>query len=168
MFCKHVSSGIILNSFTLVKKKDKLQSIAALRQSAERQKIRILKIVILFLNMSFIWLCWSLLQHVRSVVMACKLLAVACGIQFPDQRQNPGRLNWEHGVLATKPPRNSLKIVILNLQKERNQKGLLIIFLQQESSISISDEVAATLQTDSQNRSQSPVRKKWFCWMFSA
>ena len=42
----------------------------------------------------------SLLQHVRS-------LAVACGIQFPDQGLNPGPLHWERGVLATEPPEKS-------------------------------------------------------------
>ena len=36
--------------------------------------------------------------------MACELLAVACGIQFPDQGLNPGPLHWEVRVLATGPP----------------------------------------------------------------
>ena len=29
------------------------------------------------------------LQHVESLVAACKLLVEACGIQFPDQGSNP-------------------------------------------------------------------------------
>ena len=43
----------------------------------------------------------SLLRHVRS-------LAVARGIQFPDQGLNPGPLHWERRVLATEPPEMSL------------------------------------------------------------
>ena len=34
----------------------------------------------------------------------CELLAVACGIEFPDQRLNPDPLHWENEVLATGPP----------------------------------------------------------------
>ena len=36
------------------------------------------------------------------------VLVVACGIYFPDQGSNPGPLHWEHGVLATGPPGQSL------------------------------------------------------------
>ena len=36
-----------------------------------------------------------------------KLLAAACGIQFPDQGSNQGPLYWEGGVLATGPQRKS-------------------------------------------------------------
>ena len=65
----------------------------------------------------FIWLRWVL-------VVACQLLSCgmqppqlwhvnsqlwhACGIQFPDQRSNPGPLHWECGVLSTVPPGKSL------------------------------------------------------------
>ena len=44
----------------------------------------------------FIWL------H-QVLVAVCKLLVVACGIWFPDQRLNPGPLCWGHRVLATGP-----------------------------------------------------------------
>ena len=40
-----------------------------------------------------------------------ELLVAACGIQFPDQRLNPGRLHWELRVSATGPPRKSLLVV---------------------------------------------------------
>ena len=43
---------------------------------------------------------WDLL------VMAFKLLAVACGILFPDPGSNLGTLRWEQGVLGTGPPKN--------------------------------------------------------------
>ena len=36
------------------------------------------------------------------------LLAVACGIWFPDQGSNSSCLQWELGVLATGPPGKSL------------------------------------------------------------
>ena len=32
--------------------------------------------------------------------MACELLVVTYGIQFPHQGWNPGSLLWEHGILA--------------------------------------------------------------------
>ena len=50
------------------------------------------------------WDIWFLLRHARSLVAACELLVVACGIQFPDQRWNLGSLLWEWGVPATGPP----------------------------------------------------------------
>ena len=37
----------------------------------------------------------SLLQHVGSLVTACKLLIVACGVQFPDQGSNLRPLRWK-------------------------------------------------------------------------
>ena len=59
---------------------------------------------------------WSLLQHVGSWLtvfsVACELLVAAYGIWFPDQRLNPGHLHWEHGVLATVPPRKSQECII--------------------------------------------------------
>ena len=72
----------------------------------------------------FIWLHWilaacstwahpSLLWHVGSLVVACKLLVAACGIRFPDQGSNPGSLHWECGVLAIGPPGKSLEWVSL-------------------------------------------------------
>ena len=48
------------------------------------------------------------LQHVGYLVVACKLLVAACGIQFPDQGLNLGQLHWECGVLATGLPGQSL------------------------------------------------------------
>ena len=47
------------------------------------------------------------LWHVGSLVEACKLLAAACEILFPDPGSNLGPLHWEHGVLATGAPRKS-------------------------------------------------------------
>ena len=47
------------------------------------------------------------LCHTGSFVAACKLLAAACGIQFPDQGSNLGPLRWERKVLATGPPGKS-------------------------------------------------------------
>ena len=44
--------------------------------------------------------------HSGSAV-ACELLTVVCGIQFPDQGLNPGPLHWENRFLATGPPRMS-------------------------------------------------------------
>lgn len=40
---------------------------------------------------------WSSLRHARS-------LAVACGIEFPEEGSNPGPLLWEHRVLTIGPP----------------------------------------------------------------
>ena len=60
-----------------------------------------------FTKHTFIWLFGSQLQHGGSLVVAFKLLIVACGVQFPKQGSNPGPLHQEHGVLATGPPRKS-------------------------------------------------------------
>ena len=49
----------------------------------------------------------SSLQHVGYLVVACKLLAVACGIYFSDQGSNSGPLHWECRALATGPPGKS-------------------------------------------------------------
>ena len=68
-----------------------------------------------FFEYLFIWLCRVLIAAHGSFIVpfriftaACKLLVVACGIQFPDQVSNLGPLNWECGVLATRPPGRSL------------------------------------------------------------
>ena len=42
--------------------------------------------------------------HSGSAV-ACELLTVVRGIQFPDQGLNPGPVHWENRFLATGPPR---------------------------------------------------------------
>ena len=39
----------------------------------------------------------------KALVVAYELLAVACGISFPDQGLNPGPPDWEHRALATPP-----------------------------------------------------------------
>ena len=41
------------------------------------------------------------------------MLAVACRIQFPDQRLNVGPLHWKHVVLATRPPGKSLSFILV-------------------------------------------------------
>ena len=55
------------------------------------------------------------LQHAGSLVVACKLLVAACGIQFPDQGSNLGPLHWEHRVLATGPSGKSLVLSFLRV-----------------------------------------------------
>ena len=42
--------------------------------------------------------------HARSLVAACGLLAVACGVQFSDEGLNLGPLHWKPRVLATGLP----------------------------------------------------------------
>ena len=61
---------------------------------------------ILFFKYLFIWLCWVLVVA-HGILFAASLIA-ACGIYFPDQGLNPSLLQWEHGILATGPPRRSL------------------------------------------------------------
>ena len=46
------------------------------------------------------------------LVAACELLVAACRIYFPDQGSNPGRVHWEHGVLATGPQGKSLHVYV--------------------------------------------------------
>ena len=46
----------------------------------------------------------SSLMHVVSLMTACRLLVVSCGIEFPDQGSNLDPLHGELGVLATGPP----------------------------------------------------------------
>ena len=47
-------------------------------------------------------------QCVGLSVVACKLLTVSCGIQFPDQGMNLGPLHCKRRLLATGPPGKSL------------------------------------------------------------
>ena len=47
------------------------------------------------------------LWHLESLVAAFELLAVACGIQFPNQGSNPCPLCWERTVPGTGPPGKS-------------------------------------------------------------
>ena len=42
-------------------------------------------------------------------------LVATCRIWFPDQGSNVGPLYWEHGVLATWPPRKTPPVVIFDL-----------------------------------------------------
>ena len=46
--------------------------------------------------------------------MGCKLLVVACGIQFPNQGLNLGPLHWDPGVLAMGPPGKSPTLVLVS------------------------------------------------------
>ena len=55
---------------------------------------------------------WQLFKKKKLFLWLCWVLAAACGIQFPDQRSNPGPLHWKHGVLATGPPGKSLNYLI--------------------------------------------------------
>ena len=66
-----------------------------------------------FIFILFIWLCRGLScgrWDLQSLVAAWELLIETRGIHFPDQGLNPdlGPLPWECGVLATRPPGNSL------------------------------------------------------------
>ena len=47
-------------------------------------------------------------KYLFLIIWLHRVLVVACGIQFPDQGSNPAPLYWEHRVLATGPPGNSL------------------------------------------------------------
>ena len=55
----------------------------------------------------------SSLSRAGSLVVACELVVVACGIQCPDQGSNWGPLHWESTVLASGPPGKSLWSYIL-------------------------------------------------------
>ena len=52
----------------------------------------------------------------RSILGLCcgmqDLLVVACGVYFPDQGLNPGRLHWELRVPTTGPPGKSFLFVV--------------------------------------------------------
>ena len=77
---------------------------------------------------------WSLFYNSRSLKLGKKqkyfyiylfiwlieVLAVACGIQFPDQWLNQSHLNWEHRVLATGPLRKSPETVKNKFGNENN------------------------------------------------
>ena len=49
------------------------------------------------------------------LVVRCKLFIVAWGIQFPNQESNPDPLYWEHGILATGPPRKFCDSILKEL-----------------------------------------------------
>ena len=48
----------------------------------------------------FFLICIYLFGYARSWFRLVGSLVVACGIQFPDQRSNPGPMCWQLGVLA--------------------------------------------------------------------
>ena len=54
------------------------------------------------------------LRHMGSLVVARETLAVAHGIQFPDQRSDPSHLHWDYGILTTGPPGKSLLVCLLH------------------------------------------------------
>ena len=58
-----------------------------------------------------------LFGYMGFLVVGFELLAVACGIQFSDQRLNLSPLHWEFGILATGPPGKSLFSVFWVLKK---------------------------------------------------
>ena len=60
-----------------------------------------------FLSLFIFGSTGSPLQYTGSLVLACRLLAAAWGIQFPHQGLNLGPLHWERGVLLTRPPGKS-------------------------------------------------------------
>ena len=62
-------------------------------------------------------------------VEACEPLVEACGIQFPDQKSNPGPLHWEHGVLAPGPPGKSQQVSSLTLAPPGKPEELLSNFM---------------------------------------
>ena len=76
-----------------------------------------------------IWDLQSSLHHAVSLVLACKLLVVACRIQFPDQGLNSGPQHWEHGVFVIGLPGKPLDFLgsrmlhifclLLELKKKR-------------------------------------------------
>ena len=59
--------------------------------------------IFFFFHLAVLGLSWGK-QDLRSLVAACQLLFVACGIWLPDQGSNLGPLHWKHGTLATGPP----------------------------------------------------------------
>ena len=74
-----------------------------------------------------VWLC-------QVVVLACKTLAAASRIQFPDQGSNLGPLHRQHRVLATRPPRKPLQVIFSGphwyaLTRQWNQSPHTNIFI---------------------------------------
>ena len=55
---------------------------------------------------------YSFCFNIYLFIWLCQVLVAACGILFPDQGLNLGPLHWEHGVLATGPPRKPTFIVL--------------------------------------------------------
>ena len=61
-------------------------------------------------------------RNVYLLIWLSQVLVAACGIKFLDQGLNPGRLHWEHGVLATGPPGKSPSIMFLDLRSGLNPR----------------------------------------------
>ena len=71
----------------------------ALLPRSQTQQENVLALVFKFFAL-FIWLHWVL-------VASYELLAVACGIQRPEQGGIADILHWERGVPVTEPPGKS-------------------------------------------------------------
>ena len=87
-----------------------------------------------FLNFLWVWWCWPsffvlffsfwlfILVSTSIVLFIFKhlflwlhqVLAVAWEVEFPAQGSNPGPLHWEHAVLTSGPPGNSLLLFLAN------------------------------------------------------
>ena len=77
----------------------------------------------------------SSLWHAGSLLVACKLLAAAYGIQFSNQGSNSGPLHWEYGVLATGPPGKSLPFLVYLSFWHLTPFVIIYIFLEVHSSL---------------------------------
>ena len=77
----------------------------------------------------------SSLWHAGSIVVACQLLAAACGIQFSNQGSNSGPLHWEYGVVATAPPGKSLPFLVYLSFWHLTPSVIIYIFREVHSSL---------------------------------
>ena len=97
-----------------------------LREEHFRLFVGFLKNIYLF-GCAGSWLRYSgsLVPHAGSFLVA------ACGIQFPDQRWNPGPLHWERGFLTTGPPGKSpFRLLIVKYLLEEQIQNLLNFYLE--------------------------------------
>ena len=66
------------------------------------------------------------LWHANSLVAPCDLLAVACGIYFPNQGLNLGPIHWELKVLSTGLPEVLQHLFFMKIFKQtRNRRKCL-------------------------------------------
>ena len=93
----------------------------------------------------------SSLWHAGSLVVACKYLTAACGIQFSKQGSNSGPLHWEYGVLATGPPGKSLPFLVHLSFWHLTPSVIIYIFLEDHSSLVLVSIVNFFRQYLSQN-----------------
>ena len=73
--------------------------------------MQILNRILYFFPYIYVCLCdyfGSSLQHAESLISACKLLVVACGILVLQPGIKPRSLQWKHRVLITGAPGKSL------------------------------------------------------------